>query len=204
MDDNDAVGAVAGNGIIEGRPRNSRKDRLVTFLSVSVAVAVGVFGLAACGSSPSTPGVASVGSTTSAPSAASGAGNAQLDKYGACMRSHGLPQYQNPVKDGDTISFPATNLTSPQYKTAQAACGDLLPAGLGPHHGGVPVADQNDYLKAAACLRSHGFPTFPDPTFAGGTVHFTAPPGVDQSSPQFQQAFATCRKLIPAGLPYSS
>ena len=163
---------------------------------------------AACGggSGSASPGVASVGSTTSTTGAASTSSNAAaLDKYGACMRSNGLPQYQNPISSGGQISFPGANLASPQYQKAQAACGKLLPAGIRqPGKSTITPADQNDYLKAVACIRSHGYPTFPDPTFNGGGVQMPTPSGIDENSPQFQKAIATCRTLIPAGLPYSS
>ena len=67
----------------------------------------------------------------------------------------------------------------------------------------VTPADQADYLNAAACMRSHGIPDFPDPTFQNNTVTFNIPPNIDKNSPQARSAVATCRKLIPAGLPYS-
>jgi hypothetical protein len=68
----------------------------------------------------------------------------------------------------------------------------------------ITPADQPDYLKAAACIRSHGFPEFPDPTFANNTVAFHIPPNIDPNSPQAKRAQAICVKLIPPGLPYSN
>jgi hypothetical protein len=53
-------------------------------------------------------------------------------------------------------------------------------------------------------MRTHGFANFPDPTISDGNVHFTVPAGVNQNSTQFESAVSVCRKLIPAGLPYSS
>lgn len=94
---------------------------------------------------------------------------------------------------------------SPQFATAQAACRNLLPVGvLPPLETTLTPAEQADYLKAVACLHSHGFPQVPDPTFTGGKVHISTPSDIDQSSPQFEKALTTCRKLIPAELPYSS
>ncbi len=84
-----------------------------------------------------------------------------------------------------------------------------LPPGTLPQNGGQPPAqtitpaDQADYLKAAACMRSHGIPDFPDPTFQNNAVTFNTPPSIDKNSPQARSAVALCRKLIPAGLPYS-
>ena len=53
-------------------------------------------------------------------------------------------------------------------------------------------------------MRSHGFPTFPDPTFQSNNVTTDIPASINQDSSQFKSAAATCTKLIPAGLPYSS
>jgi hypothetical protein len=68
----------------------------------------------------------------------------------------------------------------------------------------ITPADRLDYLRAAACIRSHEFPDFPDPTFANNTVTFHIPPNIDPNSPQAKRAQAICVKLIPPGLPYSN
>jgi hypothetical protein len=68
----------------------------------------------------------------------------------------------------------------------------------------ITPADQGDYLKAAECMRSHGVPDFPDPTFGNNTVTFNVPPNIDPNSSQAKSAVAICQKLIPTGLPYSS
>jgi hypothetical protein len=68
----------------------------------------------------------------------------------------------------------------------------------------ITPADRTDYLKAAACMRSHGYAAFPDPTFQNNTVQARVPSTIDQDSPPFKRVAATCTKLIPAGLPYSS
>jgi hypothetical protein len=67
----------------------------------------------------------------------------------------------------------------------------------------ITPADQADYLDAASCMRSHGVPDFPDPTFENNTVTFSIPPSIDPNSPQARNAEAICVKLIPPGLPYS-
>jgi hypothetical protein len=68
----------------------------------------------------------------------------------------------------------------------------------------ITAADQADYLKAAACMRSHGVPDFPDPTFEDNTVTFNIPSNVDPNSSQAKSAEAICVKLIPPGLPYNN
>jgi ABC-type branched-subunit amino acid transport system ATPase component len=67
----------------------------------------------------------------------------------------------------------------------------------------VTARDQQDYLSAAACMRSHGVTNFPDPTFSGSTVNFHIPAGMNAHSKQFAQARRTCERLIPEGLPKS-
>jgi hypothetical protein len=68
----------------------------------------------------------------------------------------------------------------------------------------ITPADQADYVQAAECMRAHGVPDFPDPTFGNNTVTFNAPPNIDPNSAQAKGAVAACSKLIPPGLPYSN
>jgi hypothetical protein len=68
----------------------------------------------------------------------------------------------------------------------------------------ITPGDQADYLRAAECMRSHGVPDFPDPTFANDTVTFNVPPSIDPNSSQARSAVAICSELIPPGLPYSN
>jgi hypothetical protein len=182
-------------------PRSSgivRPRRLV--LAVLVLASIGVL-LGACGSTG--PAVAGLGSTTSTTNASPVSLSTQLLKYGACIRSHGVPHYPDPIQNGNSLTF--MKVKSAQFATAQAACLDLLPAGvLPPLQITITAKDQTDYLKAVACVRSYGFPQVPDPTFTGGKVHIAVPSSIDQSSPAFEKALATCRKLIPSGLPYGN
>lgn len=166
---------------------------------------------AACGGSGS-PGVADLASTTTTSSAAvpaggpPGKGPALLVSYVHCMRAHGEPDFPMPFRtaDGYGISIgPGTgvNPRSPKFQSAQASCRHLLPAkGQGPT---ITPADQADYLKGAACMRAHGYPSFPDPAMTSHSVQFNVPSSIDQSSTKFREAVTTCEKLIPAGLPYS-
>ena len=126
------------------------------------------------------------------------------------MRSHGVPNFPDPSGDGG-IPKPAVvsamqKVSNSQANTAQSDCRSALPAGgslSGQAYHPVTVQDQKDYLKAAACMRSHGVPNFPDPDFSGGNVSFPIPSSTDTHSTQFNEARRTCQKLIPPGLPYS-
>ena len=186
-------------------------DRPARWRTPAVAIAlVTLAGIAAACGSPSA-GVAHLGATTTtttATSTQSGAGKAggALVEYAQCMQHHGLPAFPLPTRTSTGYSLrigPGTGVDprSPKFQTAQDACHGLLPGkGIGPT---ITPADQADYLRAVACMRSHGFPAFPDPSISKNQVHFTVPPGIDQSSNTFKAAVATCQKLIPAGLPYS-
>ena len=162
-------------------------------------------------------GVASVGktTTTTGPSAAQGGSSDQPRKralaYVNCMRTHGEPNMPEPTfeRQRRASSRPApgsgVDPNSPQFTAANKACKHLVPKkGSGASGSTITPADQADYLKAAACMRSHGVPNFPDPTFQNNSVEFNTPTPIDTNSSQYKSALATCQKLIPAGLPYSS
>jgi hypothetical protein len=173
-----------------------------------------------CGGNSPTGDVASLGShasktsTTSPAADGSGAGpgtsaspGSQAVAYSACMRAHGVPNFPDPKvsTNGNEVKV-AIGVTpgitgNPQFKSAQQACGKLLPGGgpgSGPNHQ-ISPREQAQYLKAAACIRSHGIPTFPDPTFSGGGVHIQHQ-GLNESSPTFRAAVHACESLIPGGV----
>jgi hypothetical protein len=56
-------------------------------------------------------------------------------------------------------------------------------------------AEEQAWLNWAQCIRAHGLPTFPDPTFSGREVH---DPGVGSSSSQLQQAMDDCKPRMPS------
>jgi hypothetical protein len=117
-----------------------------------------------------------------------------------------VPRYPDPTNNGTSLRIgPAEGVdpSSPQYRTTFAGCSALLPGG-GTQGPAITPAQQLDYLKAAACMRTHGIAGFPDPTITGGHVKFNVPADVDATSARFLKAETTCRKLIPPGLPYSS
>jgi len=176
--------------------------------------------LAACGGGSKAPGVASLGTTPATtaltptnaasqagPTGARGPANGglTLEQYVTCMHAHGVPTFPNPIVTATSIRLrvPSTLASSPHFASAQSACRKLLPALAGGGAATITPADHADYVKAAQCMRAHGFPTFPDATISGSQVHFQVPASINASSTQFANAVATCRKLIPPGLPYS-
>jgi len=183
-----------------------------------VAVVVGIALLAAgCGGGSSRQGVATLGTATStatrsaAPSGTTTSANPADTAlaFSQCMRTHGEPNFPEPVFQGKSAHItihPGSGVdpSSPQFTAAYNRCKHLLPSNGTPSQGQtITPAEQTDYIEAAACMRSHGVPDFPDPTFKDGTVAFRSRTPIDTTTPQFRSALTRCRKLIPAGLPDS-
>ncbi len=177
--------------------------------SVVASAAVSLLA-AGCGGGNS-PAVATGLTSTNAagPSAAASTHATGLVAFASCMRSHGVPNFPDPTSSGG-IPKPAVvsafqAVSQSQGDAAQNACNHLLPAG---GLSGQPVQtitpqDRQDYLKAAACMRSHAFPSFPDPTFQNNSAKVNIPSSINQNSSEFTSAATICTKLIPAGLPGS-
>jgi hypothetical protein len=195
-----AIGAAAA--------RRARARSLGAGLAVVTLIGIAIFA-AGCGGGSS-------GRAVTGPSSAPGASRArvfnQAVAFAQCMRTHGEPNFPEPVQEGGSVhesikAGSGVDPNSPQFTGARNACRHLLP------NKGVPVpsqaqtitpAEQADYLEATACMRSHGVPAFPDPTFRSNTVSFNSSSPIDTNTPQYERALTTCQKLIPAGLPYSS
>jgi hypothetical protein len=143
------------------------------------------------------------GSPAAAPSAHPGQLTAQtMNVFAQCMRSHGVPDFYF-SRTGSTAAAGLTsvielgqwvapaNPSSPQFQQALKACQHLLPMHL-------PTAAQLQQqlrreVQAAACMRAHGYPDYPDPSAQDGhMVRPQLPAGIDTSSPQFLAALQTC------------
>jgi hypothetical protein len=121
------------------------------------------------------------------------------------MRSHGVADFPEPVIGPGQVELQVTPSVArnPHFSSAQATCQHLLPGK--PTTPQIGTQQQADYLRAAACMRSHGIVGFPDPVFpAPGVVKFPLPAGMDANSSRFVAAREICQKLIPQGLPYSN
>jgi hypothetical protein len=155
-----------------------------------------------CSKKSTGPSVAQLTTAAASTAAASTAptGAAGLLAYSECMRAHGVPDFPDPVGDGLQVKAgPGSDLdpNSPKMQTAEKACQSLEPGGRD-DGGTVSAAEQAAALKFSACMRSHGVPNFPDPTFSGGGVqlHVT---GIDPNSPQMIAAQKACQSLQPGG-----
>lgn len=146
--------------------------------ALAVAAGIAVL-LAACG-----------GATSS-----SGTGATPYEKalaYSKCMRAKGDPGYPDPNSQGLIASGPSDRdaLSGRLFQTADKLCASLAPAGV------TAAQLKQDYqvqLKFAACMRTHGVPSFPDPKPDGyGFGHAN---DVDYHSPGYLSADKTCDKI---------
>jgi hypothetical protein len=128
-------------------------------------------------------------------------------EYSGCMRTHGVPGFADPKisvsatrLDMQNPQMTPTEVASPAYRYASAACAKYLPqqAQAAVAGGG---SSETQALRFADCMRMHGVPGFPDP---GSTGPFKLGPGLDLQAPAFAVALADCRKSRPSQLELSS
>jgi hypothetical protein len=185
---------------------------------------------AGCGGGSDPPSVASLGgshtTTTSGGddsggSTSSGGGGFGLAmksqdgrEFSQCMRSHGVPNFPDPNARGDLTIGPSSGINpgSAKFQAALRACQKVLPNGGQPTPQQLAKARQGA-LAFSACMRSHGVPDFPDPTFSSGGggigigVHISAGGDLNPQSPTFQAAQQACQGHLPfkgAGLKTSA
>ena len=80
------------------------------------------------------------------------------------MRSHGVPNFPDPIPDGD-LSLERNsgiNPQSPSFQAAQTACSKFQPGGPGSFPRS-PRRRGGRRCSFAQCMRAHGEPNFPDP-----------------------------------------
>ena len=151
------------------------------------AALAGVACLAAACSSPATP----AGKSSPDP-------GAQALAYSKCMRSHGVPDFPDPKISsnggGTSVSQGVgtrgdLNPGNPAFKAASRACKSLSPGAANP-----PAQSAQELaadVKFAACMRSRGYPSFPDPD---GRGTFNLPAAINPDSAQFSSAQNACQK----------
>jgi hypothetical protein len=132
--------------------------------------------------------------------------------FANCMRTHGVPSFPDPGSNasggiqiqakqragsGQSLAVNGVPVAAPAFQSAMQYCRRYLP------NGGHPSAAQAAAAKTAAlamsrCMRSHGVPNFPDPTFRTGPgggigigIELNAS-GIDPSSPAFRAAQKIC------------
>jgi hypothetical protein len=89
--------------------------------------------------------------------------------------------------------LPFISLAALGCAAAIAACGST--------HSSTTSASNpsTQLLTFSKCMRSHGVPSFPDPSGQG--IHIGPGAGIDPSSPAFKAAQSACGSLLPGGGP---
>ncbi len=137
------------------------------------------------------------------------------------MRSHGVPNFPDPPSNGQVpkTSAQLLGVSSSELQAAQTACQHLYPNGSGgvlnkgsigqcEETGDCPQALVQSAMTAlrayARCVRSHGLPTWPDPTIdSEGRPGFNLlhVQGFDPNSSQTSNTMQECYRVMPGGVP---
>jgi hypothetical protein len=182
---------------------------------ITIAVAAGALALLAAGCGGGSPRAVNVTSSTTAATTTTQNGTTTVQigslsgalAFARCMRAHGIPNWPDPTSGGvfDKSKLRQLGLSVSRVRAVEErSCKYDFVNGGQPQGQTITRAEQADYLRAAACIRRHGFPDFPDPTFQNGHVRFNIPSSIDPNSRQVKSAQATCVRLIPPGLPYGN
>jgi len=178
-----------------------------------IVAAVLVLLAAACSHGKSTHSVDSnADGSTNSPSALA---------FSACMRSNGVPNYPDADTSGQLpkTSAELLGVSTSRYDAAQRDCRHLLPTGGSLHQreeqcieygGPCPPALLQEMLTAdrkfAQCMRSHGWPNFPDPTpQSDGPVFNITAAGISDAEShthRFEATSDVCERLAGGNAPY--
>jgi hypothetical protein len=166
--------------------------RAVVVLAAAAGIALLTTACAGGSTSAGDPG----SGATAASSAATSPGQRAL-AYSQCMRSHGVPNYPDPVISGNSISMNVSlsslGVSQSVLQSAQNDCAKLAPQNYVPP-GFNQAKNTAEGIKWAQCIRTHGVPDFPDP---GSDGTFDVPAGVNTSGSAFQAAQHACKSLMP-------
>jgi hypothetical protein len=113
--------------------------------------------------------------------------------YARCMRSHGVTNFPDPTGGNhkEAIESALQAVGNPKAQAAQTAC--LHVNGGSPGTGQTGVQSDAAMLAFARCIRSHGFPNFPDPTSSGQLTHeMLANAGINPQQPAVLHAGDAC------------
>jgi hypothetical protein len=156
-----------------------------------LTLGLGALVCVAAGCGGRSPAVAQIGTTTTTSTAPAstrggppGPNSATRAAFIACMQKHGVA-----ISSGGSISIPG-GLSSPTVQKAQAVCQKFF--GPPPLSAAEQIVQNKELLALAACMRTHGYPSFPDPT-SHGVFDLPATYQSVQNSPQFQAAINTCQ-----------
>ncbi len=194
---------TTGTGSSERHPTScgvSRRSIRSSHLLAAAAVGLGVT-VAGCSGGSEPPSGASAGSQATAATGGSGSAGAtplaQAVAYAQCVRSHGVPNFPDPVQTpsgGYGYRTAGIDPNSSAFQGAIEAC-KSLPSPWSSTGQQLSPAQQQAWLNWAQCIRVHGLANFPDPTFSGREVRDS---GIASRTPQLQSAMDACKSQMPS------
>jgi hypothetical protein len=130
---------------------------------------------------------------------------AEADRHAACMRAHGVSNFPDPQvtnKSGPNGVVQMIHIqapgSSPKFQAAAQACAKYAPAlPQGNVNQGESAAQRRTHTDAllafAKCMRTHGFPNFPDPDSQGElSLTMVTGAGIQIHQPAVLRAGLTC------------
>jgi len=128
-----------------------------------------------------------------------------------CMRANGVSGFPDPREGpgGGGVGWPGGLIAEapgelvvmgqpfagPALVRAEQKCQEYMPP-KGPPPA-LSAGQRAAALANAACMRRHGLPNFPDPTFNGPGQSLNLGPGLNPGSPAFKRAAEACRLQNP-------
>jgi hypothetical protein len=177
-------------------------------ITACIAAVATLAALAGCGTSHHSATVPNL--TGSGGASGNGHSTSQARHAAAqCVRTHGVPSYQDPVVTADghvyTDMLSLHRLSAAQFNGLRQACGSQLAAAGFQLKDEPPAPPQlvQAGIRTARCLRAHGLPNYRDPTsstpFAPGHGFDMTPDeltdngALGKGDPFAQRAFDACR-----------
>jgi hypothetical protein len=164
-------------------------------LWAAAAVVLGVT-VAGCSGGSKVPTAAPAGGSGSSGGSSGASSLAEAVAYSQCIRSHGVSNFPDPVQTpSGGYGYRTTGIdpNSAAFQGALQAC-KALPSPWNATGQELSSAQQQAWLNWAQCIRTHGVPAFPDPTFSGKEVRDS---GVGSNSSQLQSAMDACKSQRP-------
>lgn len=153
--------------------------------------------LAACGSSSPTASVPSLPGVGQRPAETQSGSLTEWRAAVACARRHGMAGLPDPVIGANgKVTLPGLVQIPTPTPAVQAACGAQIRAIQSTVSTNTPesASDIRALLRVARCMRTHGFPRWPDPN-GRGEFHVRSADAGTQA--QFNRAVAACNSLFP-------
>ncbi len=176
------------------------RRRVLALCLLSAALVIGVSGCGSASSSISSSASAAAGSSGSSTGATY---QARLN-LAKCLRSHGVnvpdPSANGGAAGGGGGAASRSLRSSPNFQSAMTACAKYRSGAFGLRN--ISPAQraqvQQQLVKFAQCMRSHGI-DIPDPSTSGGGGFgiFRQIPSSERNSPAFQTAIKACSSTLP-------